>query len=153
MLFGEKNTEFKWIIDGLMSQILCSRSIPPLPERFVPDCEEVAYVASPPEVSWDDGGEGLVCTDMDAGVYFRPFPELNGRSRPQDLVVRSFQIGAQARRGWQDLGGECGTFLRRELPHLPLRSRGLTSYVHAVPLIFLLQDHSKQHGCSALLSA
>jgi hypothetical protein len=33
--------------------------------------QEVAYVSSPPEVSWDDGGEGLVCTDMDAGVYFR----------------------------------------------------------------------------------
>ena len=28
-------------------------------------------MSSPPEVSWDDGGEGLVCTDMDAGVYFR----------------------------------------------------------------------------------
>eukprot|EP00913_Durusdinium_trenchii_P010199 g9561.t1 len=38
---------------------------------------EVAYVASPPEVSWDDGGEGLVCTDMDAGVYFRP--EVGGK--------------------------------------------------------------------------
>eukprot|EP00438_Fugacium_kawagutii_P002679 Skav218888 [mRNA] locus=scaffold328:77205:80493:+ [translate_table: standard] len=33
---------------------------------------EVAYVAPPPEVSWDEGGEGLVCTDLDAGVYFRP---------------------------------------------------------------------------------
>ncbi|CAK9093944.1 Uncharacterized zinc-type alcohol dehydrogenase-like protein YdjJ [Durusdinium trenchii] len=39
--------------------------------------QEVAYVASPPEVSWDDGGEGLVCTDMDAGVYFRP--EVGGK--------------------------------------------------------------------------
>jgi len=39
--------------------------------------QEVAYVSSPPEVSWDDGGEGLVCTDMDAGVYFRP--EVGGK--------------------------------------------------------------------------
>ena len=36
------------------------------------ETQEVAYVSSPPEVSWDDDGEGLVCTDMDAGVYFRP---------------------------------------------------------------------------------
>eukprot|EP00930_Biecheleria_cincta_P039091 TRINITY_DN26894_c0_g1_i1.p1 TRINITY_DN26894_c0_g1~~TRINITY_DN26894_c0_g1_i1.p1 ORF type:complete len:475 (+),score=59.23 TRINITY_DN26894_c0_g1_i1:31-1455(+) len=39
--------------------------------------QEVSYVQAPPEVNWDEGGEGLVCTDMDAAIYFRP--EVGGK--------------------------------------------------------------------------
>jgi len=39
--------------------------------------QEVAYVQPPPGVSWDDGGAGLMCTDLDTGVYFRP--EVGGK--------------------------------------------------------------------------
>ncbi len=39
-------------------------------------------MSSPPEVSWDDDGEGLVCTDMDAGVYFRPLVQTRLSNAP-----------------------------------------------------------------------
>ncbi|CAJ1432118.1 unnamed protein product [Effrenium voratum] len=39
--------------------------------------QEVAYVNSPPNVSWGDDGEGLLCTDLDTGIYFRP--EVGGK--------------------------------------------------------------------------
>eukprot|EP00928_Gymnodinium_smaydae_P031593 TRINITY_DN23145_c0_g1_i1.p1 TRINITY_DN23145_c0_g1~~TRINITY_DN23145_c0_g1_i1.p1 ORF type:complete len:485 (-),score=53.66 TRINITY_DN23145_c0_g1_i1:187-1617(-) len=39
--------------------------------------QEVAYVQPPPEVDWNDGGEGMICSDLDAGVYFRP--EVGGK--------------------------------------------------------------------------
>mmetsp|Transcript_25412 Transcript_25412/g.70771 ORF Transcript_25412/g.70771 Transcript_25412/m.70771 type:complete len:470 (-) Transcript_25412:214-1623(-) len=39
--------------------------------------QEVAYVQPPPSVDWSDGGGGMICTDLDAGVYFRP--EVGGK--------------------------------------------------------------------------
>jgi len=39
--------------------------------------QEVAYVQAPPGVSWDEDGPGLLCTDLDVGVYFRP--EVGGK--------------------------------------------------------------------------
>eukprot|EP00439_Symbiodinium_sp_Y106_P059512 s2790_g8.t1 len=33
--------------------------------------QEVAYVNPPPGISWDEDGPGLICTDLDVGVYFR----------------------------------------------------------------------------------
>ena len=48
-------------------------------------------MSSPPEVSWDDGGEGLVCTDMDAGVYFRR--PGNASQAEDDFILDMFTLG------------------------------------------------------------
>lgn len=39
--------------------------------------QEVAYVDPPEGKNWNDGGDGLLCTDVDTGVYFRP--EVGGK--------------------------------------------------------------------------
>lgn len=39
--------------------------------------QEVAYVQPPPGSDWGDGGSGMMCTDIDTGVYFRP--EVGGK--------------------------------------------------------------------------
>ncbi|EOD23524.1 hypothetical protein EMIHUDRAFT_239508 [Emiliania huxleyi CCMP1516] len=39
--------------------------------------QEVSYVPSPPEIDWSDGGAGMVVTDPDTGVYWRP--EVGGK--------------------------------------------------------------------------
>lgn len=39
--------------------------------------QEVAYVDPPPGSNWGEGGDGVICTDIDTGVYFRP--EVGGK--------------------------------------------------------------------------
>ena len=34
-------------------------------------------MAPPPGIDWGDGGAGMLCTDLDTGIYFRP--EVGGK--------------------------------------------------------------------------